>query len=77
MCFITEIVVLHIIELIKYLIIEHIGKHVLFSYQTIICHFRKFSFRIYPTLSIISNANPIVSWKFSSQRSYSNVGSIK
>lgn len=67
MCLIAEIVILHIVELIEDAIVEHVGEHVLFSNQPIILNFGQLALRVYPTLTVVGEANPFMPGELDSE----------
>lgn len=66
-CFVAEIIVLHIVIRVKDVVVEHISKHILFSQEDLVPYIRKLSFNIYPTFSIVSYSDVLMPYEFSSK----------
>lgn len=57
---IAEIVILHIVKLIKDAIVEHVSEHVLLSNQPIVLDLGELTLRVDPTLTVIGETYPFV-----------------
>ena len=58
---IAEIVVLHVVIRVKHIVIEHVSKHVLLSQKLLIRNIRQITLAVYPSLTAVSYAYPLVS----------------
>lgn len=77
MCLIAEIVVLHIIKLIEYSIIEHIGEHVLLADKHFISHLQQLTLAINPSLAVVSQPNPLVLYELVAKRTNLHVAGVE